>query len=357
MGRHGLETKRRPLLITSDEQLLDELLRLAATADVDVDVVPDVGSATRGWSTASSVVLDASLLDDLVALHLPRRSGLIVIGHDLDDADVWRRAVNVGADHVIFLPDAAAWLVDTLGDLDSRRQARVIAVMGGCGGAGASTLAAAVALRAADREQSPLLVDADPFGGGIDLLLGTEDCSGIRWQDLCDASGRIDHQQLLEALPRDRGLPFLSWSRRESRVPDDAATRAVVSSVVRNPGPVVFDLAHDRSTLTQQVLTVTSTAIVIVPARVRAVAAASTFLGQLRSIVHDVRLVVRRPAPGGLTVDDIERTLDVPLIGSLPNDSRRAEWEENGLPPSDKGIWRRLCDEILSEDSRTRRVA
>ena len=84
-----------------------------------------------------------------------------------------------------------------------------------------------------------MLVDADPFGGGIDLLLGTEDCSGVRWQDLCDASGRIDHQQLIEALPRDRGLPFLSWSTTSTRVPDDAATRAVVASVVRNPGPVV----------------------------------------------------------------------------------------------------------------------
>ena len=119
----------------------------------------------------------------------------------------------------------------------------------------------------------------------------------------------------------------------------------------------MFDLAHERSTLTQQVLSVTSTAIVIVPARVRAVAAASTLLPQLRSTVDDVRLVVRRPAPGGLTIDDIERTLDVPLIGSLPHDSRRAEWEENGLPPSDKGVWRRLCDEILGEGSSNRRVA
>ncbi len=357
MGRHGVDAERRPMLITSDEHLLDEILRLAATAAVDLDVVPDVGSAARGWSAASGLVLDAALLDDLAALALPRRGGLIVIGHDLDDADVWRRAVNVGADHVVFLPDAAEWLIDTLADLDSRRQARVIAVMGGCGGAGASTLAAAVALRAADRQQSPLLVDADPLGGGIDLLLGAEDCSGVRWQDLCDASGRIDHQQLTAALPRDRGLSFLSWSRDNIRVPDDAATRAVVSSVVRNPGPVVFDLARDRTTLTQQVLSVTSTAIVIVPARVRAVAAASTFLSQLRSTVHDVRLVVRRPAPGGLTVDDIERTIDAPLISSLPHDPRRAEWEESGLPPTDKGVWRRLCDEILDDDSSTRRVA
>jgi secretion/DNA translocation related CpaE-like protein len=345
------------MLVTSDERLLDEILRLAALAGVDIDVLPDVGSAARVWSASSSIVLDAALLDDIGALHLPRRGGLIVIGHDLDDADVWRRAVNVGADHVVFLPDAAEWLVDTLSNLETRRQARVIAVIGGCGGAGASTLAAAVAQRAADRKQSPLLVDADPLGGGVDLLLGTEDCSGVRWQDLCDASGRIDHQQLLDALPRDRGLPFLSWSRDNSRMPDDAATRAVVASVVRNPGPVVFDLGRERSTLTQQVLSVTSSAIVIVPARVRAVAAASTVLAQLRPTVHDVRLVVRRPAPGGLTVDDIERTLDAPLIGSLPHDSRRAEWEENGLPPNDKGVWRRLCDEILNEDSTTRRVA
>ena len=49
-----------------------------------------------------------------------------------------------------------------------------------------------------------LLVDVDPWGGGIDLVLGSEDEPGLRWPDLALQGGRLS-TAVREALPRTAG--------------------------------------------------------------------------------------------------------------------------------------------------------
>src|SRR3712207_8052527 len=45
----------RPLIVTADASLLDDLLRLAAAAGVEPEVAADAGAARRSWSTATAV--------------------------------------------------------------------------------------------------------------------------------------------------------------------------------------------------------------------------------------------------------------------------------------------------------------
>ena len=59
---------------------------------------------------------------------------------------------------------------------------------------------------------STLLVDLDPLGGGLDLLLGAERLAGLRWPDLAGARGRLGGGMLRDALPRLDGLSLLSWA-------------------------------------------------------------------------------------------------------------------------------------------------
>jgi chitodextrinase len=47
----------RSLVLTADEALLDELLRLAAAAGVEVDVAPDPVAARPRWQAAPLVVV------------------------------------------------------------------------------------------------------------------------------------------------------------------------------------------------------------------------------------------------------------------------------------------------------------
>ncbi len=72
---------------------------------------------------------------------------------------------------------------------------------GGRGGAGASVLAGGLAVTAARRGLRTLLIDADPLGGGVDLVLGWESLDGLRWPSLSQASGRVQPAALVDALP------------------------------------------------------------------------------------------------------------------------------------------------------------
>ena len=126
----------------------------------------------------------------------------------------WEAAIAVGAQHVVTLPAQDGVLMAELSDAaeaarDDGRRGAVLAVIGGRGGAGASVFATALAQSAPDA----LLIDADPWSGGIDLVLGTEAESGLRWPDLALQGGRLNLAALRDALPRHHGVSVLSGGR------------------------------------------------------------------------------------------------------------------------------------------------
>ncbi len=84
------------------------------------------------------------------------------------------RAVLSGPLDVVELPAAETWVVELLTDATdgASRGALTVGVVGGCGGAGATTFAGALALTAAARRTS-LLLDLDPLGPGVDRCGGS----------------------------------------------------------------------------------------------------------------------------------------------------------------------------------------
>ena len=357
MGKHSQQASTRPLLVTDDEKLLDTLLELAQRAGVDVDVAPDVGTAASLWADASRVVVDGGLVGDLALLTIPRRGGVVVVGRDLDDADVWRRSLTIGAGHVVFLPDAAEWVVSMLSAASvGAPAARVIGVVGGCGGVGASTTAAALAIHARQAGRAVALVDADPLSGGLDLLLGAEGEVGLRWPELAETRGRIDPEALLGALPVSDGVPLLTWDDDVRDVPGAAFT-SVVGALASRCDVVVVDLGRATSDATDALVGFMSVVLLIVPARVRGVAAARRLLPRLASAGEGLQLAVRLPSPAGLDPVDVQSALGLPLLGEVPHDARRAELEENGIPPRVVGDLQRLATAVLGLDLPTGRAA
>lgn len=161
-GRPG-----RPLIVTEDAQLLDDLLRLCAAAGATPEVHHGVPERGGGWEAAPLV-----LVGDDAARRVrgaARRRGVVLVGRDQDDSEVWKRAVQIVADHVLMLPDGEQWLVDRIADVAEGvgRPALTVGVVGGRGGAGASTLACALAVTSAREGMRTLLVDADPDEGPV----------------------------------------------------------------------------------------------------------------------------------------------------------------------------------------------
>src|SRR3954470_5487774 len=159
---------RLPLVVTADQDLLDDLLRLAAAGGSEVDVAPDPAAARPRFGRAPIVLIGADQAAACLRGRLPRRPRLIIVGRTPAVDAAWEVAELIGAEHVAVLPTAEPWIVDRFAEqLTDQPPGRVLAVIGGRGGAGASVLASGLALTAVRAGKRTLLVDADPLGGGL----------------------------------------------------------------------------------------------------------------------------------------------------------------------------------------------
>lgn len=343
----------RSLVVTSDPEALDDLVRLAATAGTELEVAPDAGAARRAWTTAPFVVVGADALAGLQRAHLPRRDGVVLLGRDLDDAGVWQRAVEVGAERVVVLPDDEHWLTDRFADATESTgpAAALVAVLGGRGGAGATTLACALAVTATRCGRPTLLVDGDPLGGGIDLVFGSEQDRGLRWPELGATRGRVPAAALDGALPRIDGLSVLSWDRGEAGSVPVEAVRAVLAAGRRSHELVVVDLPRSLDECARLVLAEATTVLLVVPNEVRAAAAASRVAATVGLLCADLRVVTRGPAPGGLTGTQVARALGLPLVADLRAETGLEAALERGEAPGrrPRGPLSSLCARLVGE--------
>ena len=350
-GPSGAPSATGPLVISEDEELLERLLRLCAAVGADPCVLRGAPPAVSQWEAAPLVVVGDDVAERCSGL--PRRSGVLLIGRDLDDCDVWMRAVGIGADHVLFLPDAEAWLLDRIADAAEGigAHALTVAVLGGRGGAGASTLACALAVTAAREGHPTMLIDGDPFGGGLDVLLGGENVSGLRWPDLAGASGRVNGKELERALPALHSLVALSWDRSDILTVPPEAMRTVLAAARRRGGLVVLDLPRHFDPAAAEALDQADTGLLVVPAELRAVAAAGRVAAAARMRLNDLRAVVRMPGCAGLDGKGVARSLCMDLAGELAGEPGLTADVEQGIPPGlrDKGPLARFCSAFLAE--------
>jgi septum formation inhibitor-activating ATPase MinD len=510
--------------VTSDPGLADALLRVAAEAGVRIEIVAGPSAARHRWTAAPLVLIGVDQAGDVARAGLPHRPEVALIGRDLDDASVWQRGSAVGASHVLILPDCERWLAGMLAEADSPRgePGVVLAVLSGRGGAGGSTLAAALALAGTRRGLRSTLVDLDPAGGGIDLLFGLETQPGPRWSDLAQwRDGRLCGRSLRDALPTyaahsrhglaaglgfteegaDRlpvlawprarpgeddgpgwlgarptaaedpwydsgtladpraadpwlppgpgtgdigiggragnplfstgpadidsdpwsdshlepatgprrggrgntdgssaeslsgpsmmalensvsegsgevadpavrmtggpgktaprhhpGLPILTWPRTRTDIPLPAVSaepvRAVLTALAQAGDLVVVDLPRALDAAATEALALANTTLMVVPAEVRASAAASQLAAAVRLVTPDLRVVVRLPAPGGLEPLDITDVMGgLPLAGVIGADRRLSAAAEHGEPPgsSARGSVSAFCRTFLDE--------
>ncbi|MDD9348109.1 septum site-determining protein Ssd [Mumia sp.] len=352
----------RPLLVTASEQILDAVLRLCAGAGVEPVVCSEVGAARSLWSTASVVVLGDDVLGPRAAPAPERRPDVWVVAVADPLPATWSTALAVGAEAVLVLPRDDDTLAEVLVDRadGGAGDAPVLAFVGGCGGAGASSLAAAVALcAAADRRGDGgevLLVDGDPVGGGLDLLLGDEDAAGLRWGDLASTHGRLSGAALRRSLPRSGGLAVLSWERGLTDPARDEVVRSVLTAVRRVHDLVVVDLPRHLDDAAAEIVTRAAVLVVVVPADVRAVGAATGVVRRVSAWATDVRVVVRRRR-GALPSDVVADALDLPLLATVGEDPRFRRAVEEGVGPvarhssvraAARSVWASLGPEIAA---------
>src|SRR5262245_23559821 len=337
---HTEDHAARPLVVTADQALLDDLLRLAAAAGIAPEVIADAGAARRAWSTAGIVVVGDDLGAALGSVRPPRRDGVVVVQAARRDdpaagatgtavpppgsrtgaalapavgSSVWAHAVAIGAEDVWTLPEREADLVERFGScLDSARPAKTVAVVGGVGGCGASTFAAALAVTASDRELATLLVDADPLGGGLDLLLGLDESDGMRWPDLAAARGRLAAPALRAALPWVREVSLLTWGRDVARAVSPEAMRSVLAAGQRGHDLVVVDVARRADPAAEEALSRADHTLLLVRTDLTGVSAASRVAHQIGPLAQRIDVVAIQAGAGAIPGDLVAESLALP---------------------------------------------
>lgn len=340
-----------PLIVTEDDELIETLLRLCAAAGAVPRVVCGAPPPRQAWESAALVLVGVDVAERMSAL--ARRSGVVLVGSDLDDGGVWQQAVSLGAEQVVFLPDCEPWLLDRVADAAEGvgAPALTVAVLGGRGGAGASTLACALAVTSAREGRRTVLVDVDPLGGGLDVLLGGEEAVGLRWPDLAASRGRVNAVELEQSLPRLHRLAALSWDRGDTLAIPVEAVRTVLGATRRRGGVVVLDLPRRIDAAAAQALEQADLGLLVVPAELRAMAASSRVAASVGMRLSDLRAVVRGPSPSGLTGEEVTRGLGLPLAGELAPEPGLVADMECGRPPGarPRGPLGRFCTAFLAE--------
>jgi secretion/DNA translocation related CpaE-like protein len=339
---------RRPLAITDDQDLLDDLLRIAAAAGVELDIAHAATHARPYWSRAPLVVVGGDLAEDLAGTGPPPRQNVVIVTRIADDPDTWRRCVAVGARAVLELPEAERLLVEEMSEAvePASRAGAVVCVVGGRGGAGATVLAASLALTASRRGLRTLLVDADPLGGGIDVVLGEEDAVGARWPDIVGREGRVSFAALHDALPTFGELTVLSWHRGEPVPIPREAMRAVLDAARRGCDLVIVDLPRRVGEGESEALSRATTTLVVVPADLRGTLAAAQTVSVLRRHTGELRAVLRAG-----TVDPavVSASVDVPSAGVMPEVRHLVEMLDRGDPPPlGRSPFGRFCSHLLA---------
>jgi secretion/DNA translocation related CpaE-like protein len=357
----------RPLILSADEDLLDELVRVAAAAGVEPLVVPEPGAARASWGGAPVILVGEDQARAVGRAGLGRRAGVVLVSRQRSDVadetatgrSVWQAAVEMGAEDVVTLPSAESWLVERLCDAaEGGRRALVACVLGGRGGAGATTLAAGLAFAGLRRGMQTVLIDGDPLGGGIDLVLGGEETPGLRWPDLATARGRVAPSALRSSLPEVDELTVLSWDRGDLLDISRTAMDAVLRAAARGSDLVVIDLPRRPDAAAEVALASAHRAFLVLPAEVRAVASAGRVAAAVRGLTADLRIVVRGPAPSDLDADVVGRSIALPVAGECRSEPGLAAALERGEPPGrGRGPLARLADQLLGDLAATRPVA
>jgi len=231
------------------------------------------------------------------------------------------------------------------------KNAHVIGVIGGSGGVGASSLAAAVAMRGAHGGLRTICLDGNRFGGGLDVTFGIEQEQGVRWPDLAGARGRVEGGDLLRQLPAVDGVAVLSFDRgRDVRLSVEVVSE-VTQSLGRAVDLVVVDLPLPDHEMFGGLLPSLDETVLLAGSGICDLAAASTMSAHLIRECPDVWLALRSRGQGGNFAETVAVALDLPLLAIVREEASLPADLLHGIPPgsSHKGALAAVAEVTLAQ--------
>lgn len=313
------------LMAITDPVLAPEVTTVIAATGRGVIETADPRDIERLSSKVSAVLADATTAPVLASV--PHGVGKVILFAEPGPVD-FELAMSVHADHALVIPAQAPELLRIIGRADEDvhkggERGRITAVIAAVGGAGGSTLSAALTMA----QPGSTLIDAVPESGGLDLLLGVEESAGVRFNDVALGAGNIAATDLKNALPHlSGGQAVLTTARLSEDALHSDDIRAAVD-LLATTGDVVIDCPYSGEH-SNAALDVSDYAVVIVPSEIRAVARVKTLVERLRHMRVGCGVVVRHRGWSGLSSQEIENITGASVIAELPTVKKLAKTAE-----------------------------
>ncbi|HNA98743.1 MAG TPA: septum site determining protein [Marmoricola sp.] len=306
------------LLVTIDESLSSEVLRLAAAAGVQPRLITSAEEALASWGSGAAILVGADLAGACAALTPPRRPGVQVLTQGAANTSTYAAALALSAEGMVDLSLTPNWLLEILSNLGDTAgpPGLIVGILGGCGGAGASVFATALA-QASSRSRTTLLIDADQLGTGIERILGQDSLPGARWDALSGASGRLSGWSLRDSLPSWQQLSLLCFPNDQPVTLDPASVRRVLEAARRGFDLVVVDLPRQLDPVSLEVLARSDQLLLVLPMTFAALAAGTRVSRRLPDSNLARQLIAR--GSGLVVPDEAAATMGLPLLAAMPN--------------------------------------
>jgi hypothetical protein len=229
------------------------------------------------------------------------------------------------------------------------RTDRLLAVVGGCGGAGASTLAATLAITALTHGRRVALLDADPLGAGLDTLIDRSTSRTPPTEPPVDPPGGDPHPGP-SAAP---DLALIRWDHSDGRAVSVAAMRKALRIVRGTADLIIVDLPRTVDPAVQLVLAQATHSLLILPVGHRPILAASRLLPRILETGARPGLVVRLPKRDALAPREVSAFLGLALTGVVRPQSRPDDL--CGSTPLGRFADRYLARTVFDSPDRSRR--
>ena len=334
--------RRLPLVVTGDGDLLDDLLRLAAAGGTEVELAADPAAARTRWRPAPLVLLGADQAQACLRARLPQRPRLVLVGRAGQLDPGWQIAELIGAEHVAACPPPSpGWWTGSPSRLPTSRPAPGARV--GRGARRAGRRRGERARRWARRDRRPGAT-AHPAGRRRPARrrprpragLGAAGRAALAVTHRCRRAGRR-----AGAGPGPTAAGATWWcspgtAARCWPCPPQAMA-ATVDAARRGRDFVVIDLPRQLDDAAVIALQAADQAFVVVPAELRATAAAARVVAAAAPHCAALSVVVRGPAPGRLRATEVARALGLPLAGTLRPEPGLCRGLERGEAPAAAG--------------------
>lgn len=336
----GAESPHEVLVFISEIATAQTVTQLCAASSITFLAVTDVVAVAAYWRSATVVIVDIPGLRACTVAGLPKRARVVLIPEpDSDRLSTRSQPVAVIAE----LPGHSQELVDYLRGVTrvGAPQGVVLAVSSACGGAGATSLALAMAAAAVDGGLETVLIDADPLGYGVDAIVGVANGGGLGWSDFYQAEGKVASGLFRQSLPVVDGVGILGWRGAQAHLPDSASLGAVTDAAREAVDVTIFDLGRWFYLPTSQEQQVARTTLlarldaltVVAPTESRGAFGCERILqGGLATALQPM-LVTRGPSPAGLHPADLADGLQLRHIAHVDFDRVSAKMLDQGVNP------------------------